>query len=482
MAPFGFWWLGPVSLGLFFYLLMNDRGRGLLLGWLYGLGAYGIGVSWVYVSIHEHGNAAPALAALMTAVFVAGMALFSMFNGWLFVRLAQGARSRDSGDDRWLRGAAWFVIALIGVEWLLNWFLTGFPWLAAGYGQLDGPLSGFAPLGGVSLISAMTAIAGVALVLLWRAFSVTAVVMAVTPWLLGSLLGQINWTDSGAKQTVALVQGNITQATKWLPENRLPIVQHYRSLTEPHWGKNLIVWPEAAITVFEHQAEDLLRVLDKQGSATGSGIVLGLPAMQTLADGSYAFLNAARGLGAAEGRYVKRRLVPFGEYVPFEGVLRGAIEFFNLPMSHARSGEWRQAPLKIGEATASMAICYEIVYSELVREDVDVLLTISNDTWFGDSIGPPQHLAIARMRALENGRWLLRATNNGLTAIVDAQGTVRAQLPQFEAGVLTGEYRLMSGRTPFNRVGPWPLYGILLLIAGLLIAPAIRQVSRQVRG
>ena len=116
-----------------------------------------------------------------------------------------------------------------------------------------------------------------------------------------------------------------------------------------------------------------------------------------------------------------------------------------------------------------MAICYEIAYSELVRSDVDVLLTISNDTWFGDSIGPPQHLAIARMRALENGRWLLRATNNGMTAIIDARGVVRDQLPQFKAGVLAGEYRLMSGRTPFNRFGSWPLYGVLVLVAGLLI-------------
>jgi apolipoprotein N-acyltransferase len=265
------------------------------------------------------------------------------------------------------------------------------------------------------------------------------------------------------------VQGNIAQATKWQADNRLPIIQRYRSLTEPHWGADLIVWPEAAITVFEHQAGELLDVLDRRGRDTGSGLILGLPAVEAHPGGDYTFLNTARGLGTAEGRYVKRRLVPFGEYVPLEDMLRGIIGFFDLPMSHAEPGAWRQAPFKVDGARASMAICYEVVYPELVRDSVDVLLTISNDTWFGDSLGPQQHLAIARMRALENGRWLLRATNNGITAIVDPKGRVRGRLARFEAGVLAGEFQLMGGRTPFNRFGPWPGYLLLLGTAVFLI-------------
>ena len=260
----------------------------------------------------------------------------------------------------------------------------------------------------------------------------------------------------------------MTQATKWLPENRLPIIQQYRSLSEPHWGVDLILWPEAAITVFEHQAGELLARLDERGKAEGSALVLGLPAVEPLADGDYAFLNTAIGLGLAEGRYVKRRLVPFGEYVPLEDVLRGLIQFFDLPMSHAVSGDAEQPPLQLGFGTAVMAICYEVVYPQLVREEVDVLLTISNDTWFGASIGPEQHLAIARMRALENGRWLLRATNNGITAIVDEQGRVQARLPQFEAGVLQGSFQIMQGRTPFNRWGTYPLYAFLLVLLAVL--------------
>jgi apolipoprotein N-acyltransferase len=466
MAPFHFWLLGPLAVGLYFLVLLDERGNGLFPGWLYGLGLYGVGTSWIYVSIHQHGGASPVLAGALVALFASGLAIFPMLQAWLFVRLK---------SEHPVPAAALFAVLYLALEWVLTWFLTGFPWVALGYGQIESPLRHLAPLGGVALVSAGVLVSGLALALVIRELRAEGPVAgkALTPmlgvlagpWILAAGVGQVQWTESAATRTAALVQGNVAQATKWNPENRLPIIEHYRTLTEPHWGADLILWPEAAITTFEHQAEELLAVLDARGKAEGSSLVLGLPAVRAYPGGEYAFLNAARGLGAAEGRYVKRRLVPFGEYVPMEGVLRGLIQFFDLPMSHAEAGDWRQSPLELNGNRANMAICYEIVYPELVREPVDVLLTISNDTWFGDSIGPHQHLAIARMRALENGRWLLRATNNGLTAIVDDRGRIRAALAQFEPGVLRGEYRIMEGRTPFNRFGPWPLYGLLLAAA-----------------
>jgi len=476
MAPFDLWPLGLVSAGAWFYLLMTDGGRGLLLGWLYGLGKYALGVSWVYVSIHEHGNAPPWLAAFLVALFVSSMALFSMANGWLFGKFK---------SQNWLHAGGVFVILIIAFEWLMTWFLSGFPWLAIGYGQLNSALAGFAPLGGVMFVSLMAATSAVAVVLLGRSlirrsrqsfnqqgragFPGWLLVAALLPWLVGGVAGRITWTEPGAVHSAALVQGNVAQASKWLPENRLPIIEKYRALSEPLWGVDLILWPEAAITVFERQATELLEALDERGKAAGTGLILGIPAVEALPGGGYAFLNTAIGIGTARGRYVKRRLVPFGEYVPAENLLRGLIEFFDLPMSHAVSGAWEQVPMMIGEVLASMAICYEIVYPELVRSEADVLLTISNDTWFGDSIGPLQHVAIARMRALENGRWLLRSTNNGVTAIVDASGTLRGRLPQFTEGVLTGKYRSMTGRTPYNRAGQWPLFAVLLAGVALLI-------------
>lgn len=469
MAPFHFWILGPLALALYFWVLLETPGRGLLAGWLFGLGLYGVGTSWIYVSIHDHGGASPGLAGFLVVLFASGLALFAMLKAWFFVRFKP--------TEIWL-AAIYFVVLYMALEWLFTWFLTGFPWTAAGYGQIESPLAGFAPVGGVVLVSFAVLCVSVALVVLVRSLLaagpakrssvLVSGALVLLPWVLGFALKIVDWTEPGPSRTAALVQGNIEQASKWDPDNRLPIINHYRELTEPHWGADLILWPEAAITVFEHQAETLLSALDARGKASGSSLVLGLPAVRVYPGEEYSFLNTARGLGLAEGSYVKRRLVPFGEYVPLESLLRGLIQFFDLPMSHAEAGDWRQPPLRLDGARANMAICYEVVYPELVRENVDVLLTISNDTWFGDSIGPHQHLAIARMRALENGRWLLRATNNGVTAIVDHRGDVRDDLPQFEAGVLVGDYEERQGRTPFNRIGPWPLY-IFLLLAGVAI-------------
>jgi apolipoprotein N-acyltransferase len=183
-------------------------------------------------------------------------------------------------------------------------------------------------------------------------------------------------------------------------------------------------------------------------------------------------------LGVGSGRYDKRRLVPFGEYVPLESILRGAIQFFDMPMSRASPGAWTQPLLDLGGYQGIMAICYEVVYPDLVRaqaQEADLLITISNDSWFGASIGPLQHLQMARMRALENGRWMLRGTNNGVTAIIDHTGAVRGALPQFAAGTLRGEYRLMQGTTPFTRLGHAPT---LLILAGILGYAAWRRLPR----
>ncbi|MDH3641266.1 MAG: apolipoprotein N-acyltransferase, partial [Gammaproteobacteria bacterium] len=463
LAPFDLWPLGLVAVGGWFALLLRSESSGLLLGWAFGVGKYAVGVSWVYVSINVYGNAPPLLAAFLVVLFAGGLALFPMLNGWLFQRLRSAASPLQNA---WL-----FTCLFVGFEWLLTWVLTGFPWLFPAYAHLDTVLAGFAPVGGVLLVSFVLigstcfAVAG------YRSErKAAALAAALSPWLVGLLLTQINWVTPGVSRSVALVQGNIDQAVKWLPQSRSAIIETYVGLSEPHWGVDVMVWPEAAITLMAHEAGNVLRVLDERGEQARTALVLGLPALERLPDnGEVVFRNTAIGMGAAEGRYVKRRLVPFGEYMPLEGLLRGLIEFFDLPMSHAAAGAWRQPLLQLlfdetAVDRAALAICYEIVYPGLVREqarEADVLITISNDSWFGASIGPLQHLQMARMRALENGRWLLRGTNNGVTAIVDHRGAVTAQLPQFTADVLTGSYQPMQGRTPYSRYGDWPLLTVL---------------------
>ena len=498
LAPFDWWPLGLVSIGGWYWLLNRSAAPPWALGFAYGLGKFGVGVSWVYVSIHTHGNASPPLAALLVLIFVAGMSFFTLAHARLYawlrvdrpsveerrcapseggtpsIRPSIEAVPPDRGrpalapnrrglkewtaalSNAWLFAASW-----VAFEWVLTWFLTGFPWLYPGYGHLQTPLANLLPVGGVSLASLGIVVTAcfLASALFDRhrpAIRAGATAIAAAPWLAGLALSGAQWVEPAATRSAALVQGNVDQAVKWSRENRMPIVNRYLGLTEPHWGRDLILWPEAAITLFEHEAAPWLQSWNERGQASGSSLVLGIPSVESTVDGGHQFQNAALAIGQGEGRYAKRRLVPFGDYVPFEGILRGLIEFFDLPMSRAAPGPWKQQPLTLGEDRAAMAICYEIAYANLTRSsaaEADLLLTITNDTWFGRSIGPLQHLQIAQARALENGRWLLRAANNGVTAIVDHRGQVRDRLPQFERGVLASTFQVMAGRTPYNRFG-----------------------------
>jgi apolipoprotein N-acyltransferase len=460
-APFGWWPLGLVSIGGWFWLVTRHGARPARLGYAYGLGKYGAGVSWVYVSIHVYGNASPALAGALVCLFVGGMALFPMLQAWCFGRLS-GASA--------VGNAFLFALVWLAFEWLLTWFLTGFPWLYAGYAHLGTWLAAWAPLGGVLLVGFMVVLSAcAAAVALGARRRVACLALALLPWLGGWLAGFQEWVVSGESRSVALVQGNIAQETKWDAGRAAAIVQNYLTLTEPYWGHSLIVWPEAAITLLAHQAGDVLAHLDTRGREAGSSVVAGIPVLERDPDGDYRIYNSALARGRGAGRYDKRRLVPFGDYVPLQDWLRGVIEFFDLPMSNATAGTWRQGPIVIGEHRAAVAICYEIAYPGLMRasaQPADLLLTISNDTWFGRSIGPYQHLEIARMRALENGRWLVRATNSGMTAIVDHTGAVTAEFPSFQEGVLSGSFRLMSGTTPYNRYGDgWLVWSVLAALA-----------------
>ncbi|MCZ6855375.1 MAG: apolipoprotein N-acyltransferase [Gammaproteobacteria bacterium] len=474
-APFSLWPLGLVSAAGWFYLLEKRALNGLMEGWLFGVGKYGVGASWIYVSIHVHGNAPVPLAVFLVTLFVGGMALFPMLNAWLYRRM----RCASMLANAWL-----FAVLCVGFEWLLTWFLTGFPWLQAGYAYLDTPLANLAPVGGVLLVSlAAVASAGFAVAGYYARDKRLPLTFALLPWVIAGSLSLIQWVDLDEEREVALVQGNIDQAVKWLPESRGPIIAKYMALSEPHWGVDLLVWPEAAITLFQHQAGEVLADLDARGRASGTAVVLGLPGAERLADGRLAFRNLALGVGEASGRYVKQHLVPFGEYIPLESWLRGIIEVFDLPLSNSEPGRSHQPLLTVHGAKVAVAICYEVIYPELVREQArraDLLLTISNDTWFGESIGPLQHMEMARMRALENGRWLLRGTNNGVTAIVDYRGQVRDELPQFSAGVLRGSYQLMTGQTPYSRYGELPLLFLAALSATFLTWRQARKTTAMV--
>ena len=468
LAPFDIWPLALLSVALLYLGLRETAAKqAAQRGWCYGFGLFASGVSWVYVSIHDFGAASPALAGLLTLGFVAGLALFFALLGWLWVRLL---RNRHSAlGDALAFAALWLVL-----DALRGWILTGFPWLYIGYSQLDGPLAGLAPLGGVWLLSFAVALSATLLAAIPRLLAdkarLAAVVLLLSPWLAGLALEDHAWTTSkGEPLTVAAVQGNVAQSMKWDPKKLEMQLLLYRDMTFGSRPADLIVWPETAVPILKEHAEGYLTMMAGFAEQRDAALITGVPVRQPNAAGELRYYNGLTSTGDGAGTYLKQKLVPFGEYVPLQDLLRGLIAFFDLPMSDFARGESGQPLLQAKGLQIAPYICYEVVYPEFaagLAAQSDLLLTVSNDAWFGRSIGPLQHLQMAQMRALEAGRWMIRATNNGITVLIDPYGQITEQIPQFEQAVLYGEVTPMQGLTPYLRWRSWPLTAVCVLLLG----------------
>ena len=474
LAPLNWWPLALLSIALYYLGLRTLAPRqALLRGWCYGFGLFAAGASWVYVSIHEHGGASVLLAGFMTLAFVAALGLLYSLNSWIWTRWLRGAPG--------LLDAAVFAALWLAQEAFRSWFLTGFPWLYAGYSQLQGPLAGLAPVGGVWLLSFVLALSAALACNLTalRAQSrraVSAAVLLGGAWLAGLLLQQHSWTQpAGPALSVAAMQGNVPQNLKWEPAQLRAQLELYRAMTLQAERSDLIVWPETAVPVLKEYAAAYLDEIDSFARERNSALITGVPVREPNERGEARYYNGIISLGEGDGQYLKQKLVPFGEYVPLQELLRGLIEFFNLPMSDFARGPSGQPLLQARGYAIAPYICYEVVYPEFAASlaaQSALLLTISNDAWFGTSAGPLQHLQMAQMRALESGRWMIRATNNGVTALIDPRGRLSAQVPQFEQAVLYGEVHPMQGLTPYLRWRGWPM---ALLVAGLIGWALVRR-------
>ena len=467
LTPYDFWPAAVLSCCLYLGLLRDCNVRlASWRGWFYGVGMFGTGASWVYVSIHDHGNAGVALSVFLTALFCTGLALLHSLFAWIYARFLRGLMAGM------LLGfpALWVLF-----EWIRSWLLTGFPWLFLGYATLDTWGEGWVPVIGVYGASLLIAFSASCLYLAYMRRSLQACLvyatMVASLWLVGWQLQQAKWVApaSATPLSVGIVQANIPQELKWQREYYQPTMDLYQALTEPLLGKDLVLWPESAIPDYFQRAQGFFQPLAQRARERGSALVTGIPWQP---EGSRAYFNSIVAMGEGSGTYHKQRLVPFGEYLPMEDWLRGLIAFFDLPMSAFSPGASDQPPLLAQDFRLAPFICYEIVYPELVRQyarQADLMVTISNDSWFGDSIGPLQHLQMARMRALENGRYLVRGTNNGISAIINERGDIVASAPQFERTVLHGEARVMLGATPFNRIGTLPVIGLCLFLLAVVL-------------
>lgn len=466
LAPFYLWPIAILSMAVLFRNLQHQTVKqAFTKSLVFGFGMFFAGVSWVYVSIHEHGFIPVPLALAATTLFCLFIALLFALPFTLSALFPQGPAS-------WLLGlpAVWVIS-----EWFRSWAFTGFPWLYSGYIHTETWLGGWAPLGGVFWLSFLSALTAAILSQLSQShrghssIKIASLIIALS-LVSGYLLKQVNWTaPTGKNLSVALVQPNTDQHKKWTFSERQGILKQLQELTSPHWGKDIIIWPEAAIPTTPKNVWRFLDQLDRQAKVNQTALVTGIPTYQPT---SGRYFNSVMLLGENRGQYDKTRLVPFGEYVPVESLLRGLIRFFDLPMSSFSLGATDQPLLDAAGAKVATAICYEIVYPDLVAgmaREATALLTVSNDAWFGNSFAPQQHMQMARMRALENAKPMMRGTSTGVTALVDHRGEITATIEQFRAGVLTGNIAPRSGQTLFSQTGSWPIVILSLLIIGGLI-------------
>ncbi|MEM7253937.1 MAG: apolipoprotein N-acyltransferase [Pseudomonadota bacterium] len=464
-APIDLWWLSPLSLLGLIYLIADTTGRrAVWRGWLFGVGLFGVGVSWVSESF-QYNHIAYSVALSLTTAFVLFLALFPALAVWLARRLSSG-RGYPLGLS--LAGA-WVLL-----EWGRGEFLTGFTWLQLGYSQLGSPLAGYAPVFGTLGMSLLLGLSVVGVVFILeryrrsgiQAFAATVVIASL--WLGGVFLKTVQWTSpAGPPIAVALVQGNVSQDKKWRADQRIPTLRLYTEHTRRNWNADLVVWPETAVPAFYRQASRFLAGLGDEAKANQTELLVGLPVQGD--DGPH---NSVYHVGT-QTFYHKRHLVPFGEYLPLDGIIRPLAEAAGIPVPSFRHGAWTQPLFSINGVPMAMMICYEVAFGDEVASHLpsaQVLLSVSNDAWFGDSLAPHQHLQMAQMRALETGRHLARATNTGISAFIGPDGALRSQTEQFTETVLTDTVVPMSGATPYTKWRDIPaLIASALLLGGCCV-------------
>jgi apolipoprotein N-acyltransferase len=445
-----------------------------IIGLAFGLGLFCTGMRWIYVSLHDFGGMPNVLAVFCTFLLSLVLATFPALCGFF-----QALTRARGGLQAYLTIPAFWAI----FEWLRGWVLTGLPWLSLGYAQVsDGPLAGYAPLVGVYGVSLVTAIAAGLIVSLFSALlardrrrATVAAIMIAMVFGANIILARKDWTQPiGAAISVSLLQGNITQDIKWKPETIEATLMTYRDLTLAS-KSNLTILPETAFPVFlEQMPQEYLAEFDNHAKKLGGDLLIGVP--ETTGPNTYH--NSVVSFGVSPRQtYRKTHLVPFSEFIPLKWLIGWVYDdLLNMPLADFTAGAKDQKPFAVAGQRIAMTNCYEDLFGEeIIRKlpQATMLANVSNDAWFGRSWGPQQHAQIAQMRALETGRYMLRATNTGVTAIIDHKGRIVSRAPEFTTMALHGTAQGFAGATPYVRFGNFA--AVLLSIAMLMVAVALRS-------
>jgi apolipoprotein N-acyltransferase len=480
-APIDIWPLSFISVLLPLVLLVENNQNqssssianssvisNFKIGFYWGVGCFGIGASWVYVSINEFGNAPWYLASFLTFLFVLLLASFKGIFAWLCGYLLQKSQTALLV---FIAPSCWLVS-----EFIQSTIFNGFPWLLTGYSQIESPLVGLLSWLGVYGVSwFVIAMASIFVLLILPSQAIKKTYWFALMGLVSViLLAMIDYnskekdTDNLVKLNIGLVQPNIPQEKKWDRSYFQSIIQILNDESEALWGADLIVWPEGAIPAYAQQVSFITDEITRKAKQTKSHVILGIPDYDEEKKLSFTTFKA---YGENYQNYQKQILVPFGEYVPLQNLLRGLIDFFDLPMSDFSPAITEQKPFEFERYSLIPAICYEIVYPSIIRDlsikaakksKPQLIATISNDAWFGDSLGPYQHMQMARTRTIELGMPLIRSTNDGITAFVDYKGNIIKQLPRYQQDNLQATIALHNRETLFRQYG---FIGVFILLA-----------------
>ncbi|MEH6395186.1 apolipoprotein N-acyltransferase [Pseudoalteromonas sp.] len=479
-APFEVWPLTFACLALAIYTTHTTEPesqygkkaskRAAKYGFIFGLGWFGAGISWVHVSIATFGGMPLIASVLLMVLLCAYLAIYPTLAFMFATRFASGPNSYG------LLLLSGFAVT----EYLRGVVMTGFPWLSFGYTQTDSPLNLLAPVIGEFGLTLVCIAIGFALyrLLFTRNFKATVATVLSIALLLAITHYTRNNSYSDKTISTLLVQGNIKQHLRFDPSEFWTTMSKYQDMTRPHWDADLIVWPEAAVPEIEALADSYLAGLDSAASFNNTALITGIVDYQR---DTKAIFNTLIVLGNKErddehghyqylgkNRYQKHQLLPIGEFVPFEDILRPIAPLFDLPMSSFSRGDQVQNNLHANGLNILPAICYEIAFADLVRgnyhNDSDILFTVSNDAWFGASHGPHQHMQIARMRALELQRPLIRITNNGISGVYDPISQTQISMPQFEADTLKVNVKLIQGDSVYSQYGNLPVWIVVVLM------------------
>ena len=481
------WWLQVLSLAVLAGLLPRQAsaGHAAFLGGLFSM-AWLAGVWWwLFISMHVYGGLAAPLAVAAVLLLAASLGLYYALASALAWWLGRGDAVRAVG----VFGAAWLLAELMRGVWF-----TGFPWGAGGYAHVQGPLAALAPWVGVYGIGFMAAVA--AGLLAWglaapKGLRRTRRALGAVGIVWGGLVAAVhvlpagNAAPAGERLSVALLQGNIPQDEKFQTGSGIPqALQGYgRALRES--AASLTVAPETAIPLLPEQLpsgylEAIAAHLANQQQAALIGIPLG-----SFAQG---YTNSVIGLGlpGPTYRYDKHHLVPFGEFIP--PLFRWFTDLMQIPLGDFNRGRVDQASFEWKGQRLAPNVCYEDLFGEeLARRFADparaptIFVNLSNIAWFGNTVAIDQHLQISRMRALELRRPMIRATNTGATAFIDASGQVHQLLARHTRGVLQGQVQGYAGLTPYARwASAWGLAPAWVLgLAIVLVVIALERIRHR---